>query len=277
MEGETSKRRDREESGGWGMPRASPSRRTDRIRGRPVAGVRPGLPFPDAVSGARGPVPHRLCRGRTMACRPGGRRGDPGPLRGESVRAGGAGKDPEHPPCRPRFRRLPGIGRSGVPRSDRPGGIHSRMEGIRGRSPRRPSLRHHRARRDESGLSLLSRHPLEELRILRPEGTAVPDLPVQVRLEGGSVRLMVVHPLPPVRARSTERRNRRLARLSGMVGRGPVPAVGDFDTTPWNHAFARLPEESAPKRSGGSAPTRPAGPAPMRLPWIIALPGGGSA
>ncbi len=131
--------------------------------------------------------------------------------------------------------------------------------------------RHHHARRDSFGLSLLSRHPLEDMSVFVPQGGRVPVMRGRVDLDGQRLQLALIHPMPPVRARAAASRDRILEVLPEALGEGPSLVVGDFNTAPWNRAFARLLRESRLQWCGRIVPTWPAWMPPMRIPLDYCL------
>lgn len=57
--------------------------------------------------------------------------------------------------------------------------------------------------------------------------------------EGKTMRVLVVHPLPPVSDYSTKRRNRHIKVLGDYIAASSMPTVvlGDFNMTPWSPYF----------------------------------------
>jgi endonuclease/exonuclease/phosphatase (EEP) superfamily protein YafD len=94
-----------------------------------------------------------------------------------------------------------------------------------------------------AGLALYSRFPLENPRLLRPPGEAwAPALLATVKVPGGDVEIVLVHPLSPLDAELTRRRNeqiRGLAEYARSAGR-PLVMAGDFNLTMWNSGYRPL-------------------------------------
>jgi endonuclease/exonuclease/phosphatase (EEP) superfamily protein YafD len=119
------------------------------------------------------------------------------------------------------------------------------------------------ARRDNFGVALLSRVPLDDLDVLDAGG--VPWLTATLP---GDARLVVAHTLPPISPRYAATRDLQLQLVEQWLV-GPAVVVGDLNATPWSGAFpsARVPW------TPGTWPTFL--PAPLRLPIDHALVSGG--
>lgn len=86
---------------------------------------------------------------------------------------------------------------------------------------------------------------------------------VDIAGDAGSISVLGIHPLSPINERRAELRDAQLAYAAewaaSVDGRGVV--VGDFNATPWSHAFRRLLDESGfanSQRGYGVAATFPA-------------------
>jgi len=102
---------------------------------------------------------------------------------------------------------------------------------------------HHRVlpSSDSFGIAVLSKHPFES--VTRPEAISdTPSLDARIKWQGQVVRLIAVHPIPPLTPHLSARRDARLAKLSKMVGGDTQPAllVGDFNATPWSTGGAAV-------------------------------------
>lgn len=106
-----------------------------------------------------------------------------------------------------------------------------------------PDYPHHRVlpSSDSFGIAVLSKHPIES--VTRPEDLSdTPSLDARIKWQGTVVRLIAVHPIPPLTPHLSARRDARLAKLSNMLGSDTQPAllVGDFNATPWSTGGAAV-------------------------------------
>jgi endonuclease/exonuclease/phosphatase (EEP) superfamily protein YafD len=116
---------------------------------------------------------------------------------------------------------------------------------------------HHIAesREDNFGIAAWSRHPLEVREVISIEG--LPALHLRVRAPGGTLEVLVVHPLPPASLRGFEERNRYFTALRRYGPRFDL-LVGDLNTTPFSLHFRRLVAAMELNSCGGLQRTWPA-------------------
>lgn len=99
-----------------------------------------------------------------------------------------------------------------------------------------------RPRSDNSGIAFFSRVPI--LRATERTLTGPHDVAIEVELEHGRRRLAIlgVHTYPPVGAWPAEARDRQLAAMAEWAATSTrsVVIAGDFNATPWSHAFRGL-------------------------------------
>lgn len=99
-----------------------------------------------------------------------------------------------------------------------------------------------------------------------------PGIEATLQLNGQEVKLLSVHPPPPVSSGYTAMRNEILRRARAWSDKQTDPNViiGDLNTTPWSHAFAILTEDgglSSSQQGWGNEGTWPTTrPLPMLLP-----------
>jgi len=132
---------------------------------------------------------------------------------------------------------------------------------------------HHQLAADPGfyGTLLLSRLPLRQVQRLPLGVDWAPAVRAVLRTPAGDVGLLAVHtPRPGGGARC---RTRDLAVAAIPAALAGLPAervvVGDFNCTPWNHAFRRLVADGglAAASAGAFRPTWPA-----NLPWPLRIP-----
>ncbi|MBL8729615.1 MAG: endonuclease/exonuclease/phosphatase family protein [Planctomycetes bacterium] len=130
------------------------------------------------------------------------------------------------------------------------------------------------------GTLLLSRLPLVDARSLPLGVDWAPAVRAVVRAPAGDVGLLAVHtPRPGGRERGRNRDLALAAIPAALRGLPPQRVVfGDFNITPWNHAFGRLvaDAELEPASARAFRATWPAAlPWPLRVPIDHVLLGGG--
>lgn len=104
------------------------------------------------------------------------------------------------------------------------------------------------------GIALLSRLPLEEAQVMRDGPT--PYIEAKIRHEGRELRVLGLHPMPPVSVGDLQARDAlfaSVARRSDM----PLLVMGDFNATPWSVAFRHMGFAGL-KRASRLLPTWPA-------------------
>lgn len=126
-------------------------------------------------------------------------------------------------------------------------------------------------REDNFGIALLSKFPLRNGKVIYFGAAEVPSLAAQVQLHAISINFLGTHPVPPAGAWGTRFRNEHLAEVSDYTRQlsGPSIILGDLNTTPWNHAFKDLLQNSSlldTSRGFGYQPTWPSFFWPMRIP-----------
>lgn len=94
-------------------------------------------------------------------------------------------------------------------------------------------------RTDPFGLALVSKHPITGLK-LEESPSGIPLLRATVDWQGTIVVVSVVHPMPPLSAAFARERDRVLADEAAQHTRHALPALmaGDFNASPWSHAFS---------------------------------------
>jgi endonuclease/exonuclease/phosphatase (EEP) superfamily protein YafD len=100
---------------------------------------------------------------------------------------------------------------------------------------------HRLERLDDSpfGIAMISRHPLREARVLEIAGPEFPALQADVVMDDVIVRLIGIHPPPPIGADLARQRNRSMSALAARLGDERAPGretlvFGDFNSTVWS-------------------------------------------
>lgn len=123
-----------------------------------------------------------------------------------------------------------------------------------------PGLRHWAAHPMPSpwGLGVWSRFPLHDVRVLTA-ADGVPRLQARLDIGGRPVRVVVVHPMPPMNQAMQRHRDDLLQAVAHQVASDDTPTVvlGDFNATPWSRPL-RDAASSHLLRGTGLAPTWPA-------------------
>jgi endonuclease/exonuclease/phosphatase (EEP) superfamily protein YafD len=91
-------------------------------------------------------------------------------------------------------------------------------------------------RRDNFGIALFSRIPLQKARILDPARSGLPSIEARLNYRGRDLTIIATHPVPPYRKALAGFRDTQLAALAGYVRQStdPVLLVGDLNATPWS-------------------------------------------
>jgi endonuclease/exonuclease/phosphatase (EEP) superfamily protein YafD len=133
-----------------------------------------------------------------------------------------------------------------------------------------------RARSDNFGIALLSRHPILEQRVESFDDSGIPTIIAKIDFHGQSLNVVGTHPLPPIGRRRSELNHQHLHALGDVVARlsRPVILLGDLNTTSWSPHFQTLLQHGDLKdsRQGfGIQATWPNEPQVLRIPIDHAL------
>lgn len=126
-------------------------------------------------------------------------------------------------------------------------------------------------REDSFGIAVFSRLPLDPVESRQLGSALLPSLLFQVTVDGQTLTVLGTHPLPPVSAANTARRNEHLAQAAQLVRAlsGPVLLLGDLNTTPWSSSFRDLVNASGlrdGRRGQGIQATWPVAVPLLRIP-----------
>lgn len=128
----------------------------------------------------------------------------------------------------------------------------SLVDALQRRAPR--AMRHHalHPRLDPWGLAVFSRMPLHDVRLVAgPDG--VPRLEATLDV-GGPVRLVVLHPKPPMSPAMLRDRDTVLRSVVRERHALPRIVVGDLNASPWSRPL-RQADDRGLRRATGLAPT----------------------
>jgi endonuclease/exonuclease/phosphatase (EEP) superfamily protein YafD len=101
-------------------------------------------------------------------------------------------------------------------------------------------------REDNFGISVLSRHPFENARIVESPPFNHPTLVVEALISGKAVTLVTTHPVPPLGDTAYDARNIQLASIAELLNsiRGARILIGDLNTTMWAYSYEQLVEST---------------------------------
>ena len=96
------------------------------------------------------------------------------------------------------------------------------------------------------GIVLLSRYPLSNARVVQIGASGIPSLVADVHLPRSAITVIATHPVPPLNADYSARRDAQLAALPSMADQQkyPVLLMGDLNASPWCAPFRSLLKES---------------------------------
>jgi endonuclease/exonuclease/phosphatase (EEP) superfamily protein YafD len=86
------------------------------------------------------------------------------------------------------------------------------------------------------GIGLMARSPLTAVDLQR-SGDGIPALGARIDLDGKPVRIVAVHPVPPLAIHWQDERDRLLRNLARDADRAPLVVAGDLNASPWSTAL----------------------------------------
>ncbi len=100
-------------------------------------------------------------------------------------------------------------------------------------------------RDDNFGIAFYSRLPVQGMEVKQFVPDGVLSVIADFETEGGPVRIVAAHPLPPLSRSSSNERNAQLAAMGKFALKSEIPFViiGDLNTTPWNCFFKEFAKE----------------------------------
>lgn len=118
---------------------------------------------------------------------------------------------------------------------------------------------------------------LQETRVLElgswVHGYELPAIEATLLLDGRRVRILGIHPPPPVSARHTMLRDTVLLRAKQWAREqtGPHVVIGDLNTTPWSYAFSILTGDGGLISTQDGRGNQGTWPTTRRVPWMIPI------
>lgn len=121
------------------------------------------------------------------------------------------------------------------------------------------------------GIAAYSKRPYLKKHVTYFNQALFPAVDVEIQVESATVRILGIHPIPPVSPVAYSMRNAYLHKVAEFAGGvdGALVVMGDFNTTPWSWYFSQLLKAGGlvSSRDGrGLHPTWPAGFWPLWTP-----------
>ena len=121
------------------------------------------------------------------------------------------------------------------------------------------------------GIAIYSKQPFINAEVTYFTKAVYPAIDVTVSLKPEPVRVLAVHPVPPMNAATFNNRNQYLEALASEVrlAVGPVIVAGDFNAVPWSWQLKQLMDHanlSSAREGFGLKPTWPGDFVPLWIP-----------
>lgn len=128
-------------------------------------------------------------------------------------------------------------------------------------------------RTDNFGIAVFTKIPPLSHAVLTLVPNGPPTIAVDLFIRGRTTTLFATHPVPPVSANATARRDTQLAKLAELVTAttNDVIVIGDLNATPWSSALDPLFDAGLVDTRLGYAATWPTGMWPLRIPIDLCL------
>jgi endonuclease/exonuclease/phosphatase (EEP) superfamily protein YafD len=110
------------------------------------------------------------------------------------------------------------------------------------------------ARDGPFGIALLSRHPLQQVRVVE-DASGIAHIEAQLQWRGQAIEVIALHPMPPLSPHYHRARNATLGTLANQAAASNRPTIlaGDLNATPWSSAFSGLAQRGLRRASGLTA------------------------
>ena len=100
-------------------------------------------------------------------------------------------------------------------------------------------------RDDNFGIAVFSKLPFARSEVVYLLENGVPTIIAEVTTKSGELHILATHPPPPVNREYARLRNAQLEQLPRYVdATKPTLLIGDLNTTPWNHHFSKLLQQT---------------------------------
>ena len=126
------------------------------------------------------------------------------------------------------------------------------------------------------GIALFSRFPLHDVVVEQAPGGGGPHIKAVAQTSLGEVRVLLVHPIPPLGPTLTRLRNDKLDWLAAECAATPLSTLvmGDFNETPFGRAYRRFAATTGYRAggdSGGYEPTWPTTLFGISVPQVLGI------
>ena len=123
--------------------------------------------------------------------------------------------------------------------------------------------------RDNFGIAVFSRIPLDEANVISLGNLGVPSIEVTFSLQSESVKLIATHPVPPTSDIYYGARNEQLTRVAKHISlhTGPKLIIGDLNVSMWSSDYVKFEALSGltnARKGWGVMPTWP-----TQLPFLM--------
>lgn len=128
-----------------------------------------------------------------------------------------------------------------------------------------------RAREDNFGIAIYSKHPLVQSEVLYLGLSNLPSLKVSFKINHKTISLITTHPLPPIGRNNYESRNSQIKEISLLSQEieSPLVLIGDLNVTMWSKDYQPLEEYANltnTRKGFGLLPTWPTNLFPFMIP-----------
>jgi endonuclease/exonuclease/phosphatase (EEP) superfamily protein YafD len=125
--------------------------------------------------------------------------------------------------------------------------------------------------RDNAGIALFSRFPVEEFDTISADSLDFPSLVVRINIEDVKIGLISLHPPPPGTDAYLWERNQQFVKVAELVKRIPHPVIvaGDLNSSVWSPYYSEFVKQSglvAARKGFGILPTWPTHNRFIRIP-----------
>ena len=121
------------------------------------------------------------------------------------------------------------------------------------------------------GIGLLSRRPLRDV-VRTDSADGIPSVAATIDTAQGPVRVVAVHPMPPLAPHWQQARDDLLRTLAREARLRPTAIAGDLNATPWSRALADAAGLGL-RRATGLGPTWPSAHVGIPIDHVLAGPG----